>query len=180
MLVGLISTSPAMSQVNLPAYRMVEMFFDRCVEPLLQERPIVTEGLTELDDPGFLSSTTPKPDGSIWVAPDAHVSMHAFNFKTRNQTGCVVRWHSDAAGERAIHGQFVIEQFDKWADTQIAAERFHEVQQCGDRANKFSRLLESRDNRKIPLRILISTIAEIDFVFLVAGKGNAGTASPCK
>ena len=153
----------------MSGYRMVEMFFDRCVEPLISDEPIVTAGLSELDHPAVLNSTKPKPDGSLWFAPDAHVSLHAFRHKARDIKGCVVSWHSGVVGEREIHSEFVIEQFDAWADLQIEKGRFAEILQCGERANTFSRMLESRNASDRVFRVSINTKKEINFVFLVAG-----------
>lgn len=178
VLVSVVST-PVASQTNTPSLRATEMFFERCVAPLMLEQDIVTDGLDQLPAKTALS-LFPKSRGKVWMAKDAHVGIAALQDKTGTLDGCSVSWHSAAAGGREIDSQFVIARFDRWATQKIQSGEFYEISECGERDAKYTRILETKSDRSPPVRILISTIEDLDFVFMLAAETPASEPhQPC-
>ncbi len=171
---------PAASQPNTPALRITEMFFERCVAPLLAEGTIITDGLERLPHKTAVS-LVPNSQGKVWMAKDAHVSLSAITDKTDTFDGCSTSWHSSAAVGRKIDKQYVIAAFDRWADQVIQNGDFIGVNECGERSTKFTRVLESTVERHLPVRVVVSTIDELDFVYLVAAEiPNSKPRQPCE
>ncbi|AZV78732.1 hypothetical protein EBB79_13195 [Parasedimentitalea marina] len=165
---------------NIPALWMSELFFDRCVPSLLDEQTINGNGLDPLPRDTALSigATT----GRAWMPFDAHVSLSDLNTYEGNFYGCQVQWHSLAAegrGDTINYGQ-VIDAFNTWADAEVSQGRLAAIKQCGDRNEKYLRVVESRTERSQPVRFVLSYDSKIDFIFLMAGETDlVGEAEAC-
>ena len=170
-------SNPVASQTNTPALRATEMFFESCVAPLMLEQEIVTDGLDPLPSKTALS-LFPNSRGEAWMAKDAHVGIAALQDKTGTLDGCSVSWHAAAAAGREIDSQFVIARFDRWATQKIQSGEFYEISECGERDGKYTRMLETKSDRSPPVRILISTIEDLDFVFMLAAETPASEPHP--
>ncbi|MCH2095857.1 MAG: hypothetical protein MK160_12180 [Rhodobacteraceae bacterium] len=155
---------------NIPALRMSELFFERCVSSILDEQLVNGDGLDPLPKETALSigATT----GRAWMPFDAHVSLADLQSTEGGFYGCQVRWHSLAADNRGAtinYGQ-VIEAFTTWADAGVSQGTLSAIKQCGDRNEKYLRVVESRTERSQPVRFVISYDSSIDFIFLMAGE----------
>tara|TARA_Y100001956_G_scaffold60847_1_gene60560 strand:+ start:1091 stop:1669 length:579 start_codon:yes stop_codon:yes gene_type:complete len=165
---------------NIPAFRMSELFFDRCVQSILGEKAINGDGLDPLPRENALSigATT----GRAWMPFDAHVSLSDLHSSSGRFYGCQVRWHALAAERRSVtidYGQ-VIDEFNAWADNEISQSRLAAIKQCGDRNEKYLRVVESRTERSQPVRFVLSYDGSIDFIFLMAGETDVmGEAETC-
>lgn len=176
----LIWQSHAIAQTNIPAQRANELFFERCLTSLIVDEEIPTDGLIKLPMSAALS-VAPMSQGQVWMAKDAHVSLSRIKQETKNLVGCQVRWHSMSAKGLKIDNQVVISKFDRWADEQVARDNFFNVQTCGDRKNEYMRTLESQMGKSTPVRIVISTISELDFLILIAAESPISEPPiPCK
>lgn len=165
---------------NIPALRMSELFFERCVPSILDEQTINGDGLDPLPKETALSmgATT----GRAWMPFDAHVSLSDLQSSEGGFYGCQVKWHSLAAQGRGVtinSGQ-VIDAFNTWADAEVSQGTLAAIKQCGDRNAKYLRVVESRTERSQPVRFVISYDSNIDFIFLMAGETDAiGEAEQC-
>lgn len=165
---------------NIPALRMSELFFERCVPSILDEQTINGDGLDPLPRETAISigATT----GRAWMPFDAHVSLSDAQSSEGGFYGCQVQWHSLAAEDRGVsinHGQ-VIDAFNTWADAEVSQGTLVAIKQCGDRNEKYLRVVESRTERSQPVRFVISYDSNIDFIFLMAGETDAlGEAEVC-
>lgn len=170
----------AAAQTNTPALEMDQMFFQRCLTPLLNEQPVLSEGLELLPEETALSVSADS-DGRVWMSRDAHVSLSAITNPTGLLDGCRVYWHANAARDRVIDRNYVVTQFDIWADQSIQNGAFVEVRRCGDITRKYSRTLESRTDRSMPVRVVISTIEDLDFAMILAAEvPTSEPAIPCE
>lgn len=165
---------------NIPAFRMTELFFDRCVPSILDEQPINGDGLDPLPRETALSigATT----GRAWMPFDAHVSLSDLHSSSGRFYGCQVRWHALAAERRSVtinYGQ-VIDDFNAWADDEVSQRTLAAIKQCGDRNEQYLRVVESRTERSQPVRFVLSYDRSIDFIFLMAGETDVmGEAEAC-
>ena len=165
---------------NIPALRMSELFFERCVPSILDDQTINGDGLDPLPKETALSigATT----GRAWMPFDAHVSLSDLQSSEGGFYGCQVLWHTLAAEGRGIpinYGQ-VIDAFNTWADAEVSQGTLAAIKQCGDRNAKYLRVVESRTERSQPVRFVISYDSNIDFIFLMAGETDAmGEAEAC-
>ena len=155
---------------NIPALRMSELFFERCVPSILDEQTISGEGLDPLPRETALSigATT----GRAWMPFDAHVSLSDLQSSEGGFYGCQVKWHSLAAQDRGVtinYGQ-VIDTFNTWANAEVSQGTLASIKQCGDGHAKYLRVVESRTERSQPVRFVISYDSNIDFIFLMAGE----------
>jgi hypothetical protein len=167
------------AQTNTPAIEMDQIFFQRCLTPLLNEQPVLSEGLDLLPEETALS-VSPDSDGRVWMSRDAHISLSAITNPTGLLDGCRVYWHAMAAKGRKIDRDYVVANFDRWADARIQNGDFVEIRRCGDPATKYSRTLESRIERSIPVRVVISRIEDLDFAMLLAAESpTSEPAIPC-
>jgi hypothetical protein len=170
---------PAVSEINTPALRITEMFFQRCVTPLLAGEKIPTDGLERLPETTALS-VSPKSKGRVWMAQDAHISLSKKTEDSNSLEGCSVYWHAIAAKGRFMDSQYVIAEFNRWAERQIELGNFVEIAKCSVPNVKYLFTIESRIERDVPVRIVISTIEKLDFVFMLAAEIAASEPpKPC-
>jgi hypothetical protein len=170
---------PVAAQTHTPAIEMDQIFFQRCLAPLLNEQPVLSEGLDLLPEETALS-TSPDSDGRVWMSHVAHISLSAITNSTGLLDGCRVYWHATAAKGRKIDRDYVVTNFDRWADARIQNGEFVDIRRCGNPTTKYSRTLESLVERSIPIRVVISTIEDLDFAMLLAAEApTSEPAIPC-
>jgi hypothetical protein len=170
----------AAAQTTRPAVEMDRIFFQNCLAPLLNEQPVISESLELLPEETALS-VSPNSGGRVWMSRHAHVSLSAITDPTGLLEGCRVYWDAVAAKGRVIDRDYVVTEFDRWAEQNIQNGSFVEIRRCGDRTAKYSRTLESRMGRSMPVRVVISTIENLDFAMLMAAEvPTSEPALPCE
>lgn len=172
----LIFSHPVAAQTNVPALRMSEMFFQRCLATLVDEQPVLSEGLDLLSEEAALWFDR-NSGGRVWMARDAHVSLSAFIAPIGTFEGCSVYWHGGAANGRRIDLSYIIAEFDRWADQSIMDGSFVEARRCGDPRSEYSRGLDSRVERSIPIRVFVFTRDDLNFAMIMASE-IATTSEP--
>ncbi|XAT61487.1 hypothetical protein GN278_12435 [Rhodobacteraceae bacterium Araon29] len=157
-------------ELNIPALRMSELFFERCVPSILDEQSINGDGLDLLPRETALSIGA--NTGRAWMPFDAHVSLSDLHSSEGRFYGCQVRWHTLAAEGLSVtmsYGQ-VIDAFNAWADDEVSQGTLAAIKQCGDLNTKYLRVVESRTERSQPVRFVLAYDSNIDFIFLMAGE----------
>lgn len=167
---------PAAAQVNMEAVRMVEVFFDRCVEPLMQGQPLITDGLNPLPEE-TARSMNKHSDGRAWMTPGVYVSLGSI-MGAKGRVGCMVQNEKGFFRKPEVADQFIIQQFEKWVDKRIEAGTFRNWYACGTHDTDYMRVVESIDESPVTLRLVLSSKPEINYIFMIAAEIREGDSDP--
>lgn len=179
MLVLSAPTAVLADEKTVSADRMIEIFINRCVGPLMAEEEVNGEGMNALPEKTarWLNDNS---TGRAWMPDDVYVALIEIVSKSGELYGCTAHWQAGLPADRETDAEHVASEFSRWADQEIAAGRFIEIRHCGSPEHEYSRVLESRTERSKPVRVALFITREINFVMMSGGEvPEAGSPVPC-
>lgn len=174
-----LATSVSADPKTVSADRMVEIFFDRCVGPLMVEEEVNGEGMNALPEK-TARQLNKRSTGRAWMPDDVYVALVEFTSKSGDLYGCTADWQTGLTVYRETDADHVASEFSRWAEEGIATGRFIEISHCGSPEHEYSRVLESRIGRSKPVRVALFITREINFVMMLGGEvPEVGSPVPC-